>query len=165
MITITQATIVDIATIQEIAHTTWPVAYGEIITLEQLTYMLNLMYSDNALLEQIQQKQQQFYIASEGIHPLGFIAIEHHYKEELVTRIHKIYILPEAQGKGVGKLLLDKAASLAKLNDSKSLSLNVNKFNSAVAFYKKTGFEIVAEEVLDIGRGFVMDDYKMEKQL
>lgn len=164
MITITQATIVDIATIQEIAHKTWPVAYGEIISQEQLDYMMNLMYSDSALLEQI-QNQQQFFIVSEGIHPLGFIAIEHHYKEELVTRIHKIYILPETQGKGVGKLLLDKAASLAKINDSKSLSLNVNKFNAAVAFYTKVGFEIVAEEVIDIGRGFVMDDYKMEKKL
>ena len=162
MIAITEAAKADIPTIQEIAHKTWPVAYGEIITKEQLDYMMNLMYSDSALLEQI-QKQQQFFIASEGIHPLGFIAIEHHYRNELVTRIHKIYILPETQGKGVGKLLLDKAVSLAKINDSKVLSLNVNKFNSAVAFYKKIGFEIVAEEVLEIGRGFVMDDYNMVK--
>lgn len=164
MIAITEAAKADIPTIQEIAHKTWPVAYGEIITKEQLDYMMNLMYSDSALLEQI-QKQQQFFIASEGIHPLGFIAIEHHYRNELVTRIHKIYILPETQGKGVGKLLLDKAVSLAKINDSKVLSLNVNKFNSAVAFYKKIGFEIVAEEVLEIGRGFVMDDYNMEKKI
>ena len=164
MIAITEATTADIPTIQEIAHKTWPVAYGEILAKEQLDYMMNLMYSDSALLEQI-QKQQQFFIASEGIHPLGFIAIEHHYRNELVTRIHKIYILPETQGKGVGKLLLDKAVSLAKINDSKVLSLNVNKFNSAVAFYKKIGFEIVAEEVLEIGRGFVMDDYNMEKKI
>jgi ribosomal protein S18 acetylase RimI-like enzyme len=164
MITITEATTADISTIQDIAHKTWPVAYGEIISQEQLDYMLNLMYSDNILLEQI-QKQQQFFIASEGIHPLGFIAIEHDYKKKLVTRIHKIYILPEAQGKGVGKLLLDKATSLAKVNGSKVLSLNVNKFNKAVDFYKKIGFEIVANEVLEIGNGFVMDDYKMEKKL
>lgn len=164
MITITQATTADIAIIQEIAHKTWPVAYGEIISQEQLDYMLEMMYSDSALLEQI-EKQQQFFIASEGIYHLGFLAVEHHYKNELVTRIHKIYILPEAQGKGVGKILLAKAESLAKVNDSKVLSLNVNKYNAAVAFYNKIGFEIVSEEVIKIGLGYVMDDYKMEKKL
>lgn len=164
MIAITQATTADISVIQEIAHNTWPIAYGEIISKEQLDYMLEMMYSDNALLEQF-QKQQQFFIAKEGILNLGFIAMEHHYKKELVTRIHKIYILPEAQGKGVGKLLLAKAVILARLNDSKVVSLNVNKYNNAVAFYKKTGFEIVAEEVIAIGRGFVMDDYNMEKKI
>lgn len=164
MITITQATTADIQIIQEIAHKTWPVAYGEIISQEQLDYMMNMMYSYNALLEQF-QNQQQFFIAAEGIVSLGFIAVEHHFKNKLLTKIHKIYILPEAQGKGVGKLLLDKAASLALENKSKTLSLNVNKYNNAVAFYKKNGFEIVAEEVIDIGRSFVMDDYKMEKKV
>ncbi|WP_310377606.1 GNAT family N-acetyltransferase [Flavobacterium sp.] len=164
MITITQATTTDIAIIQEIAHQTWPVAYGEIISQEQLDYMLKLMYSENALLEQF-QNQQQFFIASEGTHALGFIAIEHYYKNELWTKIHKIYILPEAQGKGVGKLLLDKAASLAIENNLKTLSLNVNKYNNAVAFYQKNGFEIVADEVIEIGKGYIMDDYKMEKKL
>lgn len=55
-------------------------------------------------------------------------------KKELVTRIHKIYNLPEAQGKGFGKLLLAKADSLAKEIDSKTSSLNVNKYNNAVTF-------------------------------
>jgi ribosomal protein S18 acetylase RimI-like enzyme len=45
------------------------------------------------------------------------------------------------------------------------LFLNVNKYNSAIQFYHKIGFEIAKEEVIDIGNGFVMDDYVMEKQL
>jgi hypothetical protein len=43
--------------------------------------------------------------------------------------------------------------------------LNVNKYNSAQDFYKKLGFCIDYEEVIDIGNGYVMDDYVMEKEL
>ena len=87
------------------------------------------------------------------------------YQNKKVTRIHKIYILPEAQGKGVGKLLIEKVVALAKENQSEVISLNVNKFNKAVSFYKKIGFEIVAEEDLDIGNGYLMEDYKMELKI
>lgn len=154
----------DIPAIQEIANKTWPATYGAILSKEQVEFMMNMMYSDNSLLQQI-QKQHQFFIVSEGIHDLGFVSIEHRFKNELITRIHKIYVLPETQGKGIGKLLLDKVVSLAKENDSNTISLNVNRFNKAYAFYKKIGFEIVGEENIAIGNGYLMEDFKMEMKI
>jgi len=60
---------------------------------------------------------------------------------------------------------LDSIVVLAKENHSETISLNVNRFNKAFAFYKKMGFEIVAEENIEIGNGYLMEDYKMEKKL
>ncbi|NDP28316.1 MAG: GNAT family N-acetyltransferase [Flavobacterium sp.] len=164
MITISQATSKGIPIIQEIAHTTWPNAYGSILSNAQLDYMLDLMYSEESLLQQLNTKRL-FFLAYEDDVCLGFTSCENNYLNNKVTRIHKIYILPEAQGKGVGKLLIDKVITLAKENQSEVISLNVNKFNKAVSFYKKVGFEIVAEEDLDIGNGFLMEDYKMELKI
>jgi ribosomal protein S18 acetylase RimI-like enzyme len=165
MISLKEASIADISTIQDIANTTWPITYGEILSKEQLDYMMDLIYSDESLINQIQQQEQLFYIAYEETSVLAFIGIEHNYKDEAVTRIHKIYILPEAQGKGIGKLLIDAVQKIANENNSTSLSLNVNRFNKALAFYQKLGFEIIAEENIEIGNGYLMEDYKMEKKL
>jgi ribosomal protein S18 acetylase RimI-like enzyme len=165
MLILSEATIKDFKTIQEIANKTWPITYGEILSKEQLDYMMDLIYSEESLIKQIQKQEQLFYIAYDETSVLAFIAIEHNYKNESVTRIHKIYILPEAQGKGIGKSLIDAVQKLANENNSTSLSLNVNRFNKALAFYQKIGFEIIAEENIEIGNGYLMEDYVMEKQL
>ena len=93
MITISEATAEDIKTIQEITYITWPITYGNILSGEQLDYMLDLIYSDEALTNQFKKKEQLFYLISEDEKTLGFIGIEHNYKNEAVTRIHKIYLL------------------------------------------------------------------------
>jgi len=165
MITISEATAEDIKTIQEITYITWPITYGNILSGEQLDYMLDLIYSDEALTNQFKKKEQLFYLISEDEKTLGFIGIEHNYKNEAVTRIHKIYLLPETQGKGIGKKVIEEIQKLAFENHSKTLSLNVNRFNSALTFYEKIGFKIMDEVNIDIGNGYFMEDYLMEKQL
>ena len=61
-----------------------------------------------------------------------------------------------------GKSMIDEVIIIAKSNNQKGIYLNVNKYNIAKFFYEKVGFNIVKEEVIDIGNGFVMDDYVME---
>jgi ribosomal protein S18 acetylase RimI-like enzyme len=104
-------------------------------------------------------------LAKEENVALDFASYEHHYNQKAVTRIHKIYILPQTQGKGIGKLLIDTIGNLAKKNQSIALSLNVNRSNNALIFYKKIGFEIVGEEDIELEHGYLMEDYIMEKQL
>ncbi|WP_269242661.1 GNAT family N-acetyltransferase [Flavobacterium limnophilum] len=164
MTTIYEATVEDFETIRSIAHTTWPVTYGEILSKEQLDYMLDKMYSDAALMDNL-NKGHHFLLAKEDSVCLGFASFEHHYLNEKCTRLHKIYLLPETQGKGLGKLLLERIVVLAKENHSDRISLNVNRFNKACAFYKKMGFEVVGQEDLDIGNGYLMEDYKMELKI
>lgn len=165
MITISDATVKDFETIRKIAHKTWPIAYGEILSKAQLDYMLEKMYSDAALTDNLINKGHHFILVNEDNVCLGFASYQHHYLNKNCTRLHKLYLLPESQGKGIGKLLLDRIVLLSKENQSEIISLNVNKFNKATTFYKKIGFEVVAEEDLEIGNGYLMEDYKMELKL
>ena len=80
-------------------------------------------------------------------------------------RIHKIYVKPNFQKKGVGRALLNHSIDIAFDLDQSSLHLNVNRFNDAVGFYKHLGFKTLKEENIDIGKGFLMEDFVMELNL
>ncbi|MEN5234286.1 GNAT family N-acetyltransferase [Sphingobacterium faecium] len=165
MLTIYTATSSDYPIIQKIAHETWPDTFGLILSGEQISYMLDMMYSIHALSEQTTNKGHQFLIVKDEIKHLGYASYELNYKGLSKTKIHKIYILPESQGKGVGKLLMKTITDIAMKNKNHSLSLNVNRDNSAIDFYKGIGFEKVGEENIDIGDGFIMEDAIMEKKI
>ncbi len=165
MITITIATPKDFEVIKNIAHQAWPSTYGEILSKAQIEYMLQAMYSKPVLNDNYSNKKHHFILIKEFENILGFTSYEHHYLNTTTTRLHKLYLLPEAKGKGLGKMLLEKIIKIAQENRSEKISLNVNKFNKSYLFYKKMGFEIVAEEDLEIGHGYLMEDYKMELKL
>ncbi|MFD2201272.1 GNAT family N-acetyltransferase [Shivajiella indica] len=166
MIEIIEATLEDLIQVRSIALQTWPKTFSNILTLDQIEYMLNWMYSPKALESQVLEKQHVFLLAKEEGKYLGFCSYEVHSKEGMKTKIHKIYILPETQGKGVGKKLIGQVEQIAKANGDKYLFLNVNKYNqSAIDFYGHLGFYEAYREVIDIGNGFVMDDVVMEKKL
>lgn len=151
--------------VRAIAFEVWPKTYGTILTATQLEYMLDMMYSVAALQEQSTLKQHHFVLIYVNDEAVGFASYEHNANESGKTKIHKIYILSSQQGKGTGKALVGYIEQQALTFGDKALFLNVNKYNSAIQFYHKIGFEIAKEEVIDIGNGFVMDDYVMEKQL
>jgi ribosomal protein S18 acetylase RimI-like enzyme len=71
-------------------------------------------------------------------------------------------VLPETQGTGLGRQFFELVKIKAIEQDQKAIFLNVNKRNYAIHFYTKLGFTKVKDEVIDIGEGYVMDDYVME---
>lgn len=152
--------------IEQLAHQTWPITFGTILTTEQIQYMLNWMYSPEAIAEQIDQKGHVFLLAeSDAGEPLGYVSYELTVNEKPVTKIHKIYLLPASQGQGIGRMMIDYVAKQAERAKNVALQLNVNRQNKAVSFYEKMGFEVVGEEDIDIGNGFLMEDYIMMKRL
>lgn len=165
MITIIKATSSDYKIIQEIAQQTWPDTYGDILSKEQLKFMLEAFYSEAALNENVVSKGHHFLLAKEENIVLGFASYEHNYQENNRTRIHKIYVLPQTQWKGIGNALIGYIEKLAIENYSTALSLNVNRFNKALTFYKKKGFEVIEKVDIEIGHGYLMEDYVMEKML
>lgn len=151
----------DFQLIHNIAHQTWPSTYGSILSSEQLNFMLEKMYSLEALKIQATEKKHHFILASAEEKPLGFASFEFSPETHL-TKIHKIYLLPQSQGLGIGKAMVQYISEEAKDQNQKGISLNVNRFNPALNFYKKIGFEIVKEENIEIGNGYLMEDYVME---
>jgi diamine N-acetyltransferase len=162
---IKKAFLQDIATIQQLAETIWPEAYGKIISSEQLRYMLHLIYSETALAAQI-EKGHQFILAIENNEAIGFASFSQKNNIEPTTfRLHKIYVLPNVPTKGIGSFLLSYVCNESIKQGATLLELNVNKYNPATQFYLKKGFSVLREEVIDIGEGYVMDDYVMVKEL
>jgi ribosomal protein S18 acetylase RimI-like enzyme len=153
---------VELIIVKELAYAIWPSAYGEILSSEQLTYMLHMFYSETALKQQMEEKGHVFYLAKNDTGKyVGFVAYEINC-EPHKTKIHKIYVLPETQGTGVGKQLFNLVCANAKKENQTAVFLNVNKFNKAKDFYIKLGFTITKEEVINIGNNYIMDDYVME---
>lgn len=169
MLFIKKAAETDIPAIQQLAEKTWAVAYASILPPAQMSYMLDLFYSTMALREQM-QKGHQFIMAVEQDEPLGFASyspLEPGREPDEIPgsktyRLHKIYIDPGEQGKGVGKLLLDHIIHEIRPLGATALELNVNRSNSAIGFYQKYGFNILYEEDIDIGNDYFMNDYVME---
>jgi GNAT superfamily N-acetyltransferase len=150
--------------VRNIAHGTWPSTFKNILSSAQIQYMLNWMYDLETLLQQY-QNGQQFYAIKENEKFLGFAVIELNHPKEGKCKLHKLYVLPDQQGKGYGKLLLDCVVETAIGEKMQGLILNVNRYNTSVNFYKHYGFTILKEEVIDIGNGFIMDDYIMALDL
>ncbi|MVM32682.1 GNAT family N-acetyltransferase [Spirosoma sp. HMF4905] len=167
MISITQATEQDLPLIRDIAYQTWPNTFGEILSPNQISYMLEMMYSLGSLNAQINEKKHVFLLAkdTDSDEYLGYVSYELDYTGQSLTKIHKIYLLPASQGKGVGRLLIDQVASIAIRNNNTRLGLNVNRYNKAIQFYERMGFLVVGKEDIDIGDGFLMEDFVMEKPL
>lgn len=154
----------DIDIIGRLAREIWPVAYGNLLSEEQLSYMLDLFYSPASLVKQMQTDGHSFIIAELNNVAVGFAAYSP-IGAPNIYKLHKLYVLPGLQGKGVGKVLVTHIINKLSESNATALRLNVNRHNTARHFYNRLGFEIVHEEVNDIGNGFVMDDYVMEKKL
>ena len=147
--------------VSDLAYAIWPATYGEILSKAQLDYMLANFYAITNLENQM-DAGQVFELIFEDNNVIGFVSYEFNCKKTKLLKIHKIYLLPEKQGKGFGKFMIDKIVRIAKSNDQKGIFLNVNKYNKARFFYEKLGFVVSKDEVIDIGNGYVMDDYVME---
>jgi len=153
--------------IWDIAVVTWADTYKDILSKDQMDYMLDMMYSPTALEEQMNKLGHHFYLVKEDSSSRwqGFVSYQYDYKGSRSTKLHKLYVLPECHGSGMGRILIDKVCEDARNYGNKSVLLNMNRNNETLGFYKHIGFEIIEEEDIDIGNGFLMEDYIFEKQV
>jgi ribosomal protein S18 acetylase RimI-like enzyme len=161
MIQLKRAKEADIPIIQEIARVTWQPTYVPLLGQIQVDYMLEKMYNKGALLEQLAEGYV-FLIAELGMEQVGFAAYSIIDHDNRGYKLHKIYVLPDAHGKGVGKFLMNEVVGQVRDAGGKSLSLNVNRNNKAQNFYEKAGFKVKETVDIEIGNGFFMNDYVME---
>lgn len=152
----------DIYTIGYLAQQIWPIAYRDILSKQQLQYMLALLYSPDALKTQM-AKQHVFLLAELDEDPVAFASYS--VIAPASYKLHKLYVLPYLQGKGIGKALIDFILEEITPLGAERLILNVNRDNQARIFYEKLGFRVTGEEDVDIGNGYFMNDYVMEKEV
>ncbi|MHC5269830.1 GNAT family N-acetyltransferase [Enterococcus sp. LJL98] len=153
------STLQDARIIDELVQEIWPEIYIPVIGEEQVNYMLKTYQS----LENIQQdiaKGDAYFVLYEGQIPIGYTA----YRElPGVLYLSKLYLHKETRGKGYASQVFNW---LEELGTGKTLRLNVNKYNQGgIAVYEHRGFQCVEACQIDIGEGYVMDDYVYEKDL
>ena len=151
-----------IDTIKDLAYEIWYQHYTPIIGKHQVAYMLEKFQSVEAMTEQIKNGVLYFLILDENI-PVGYMSVEL-LSETLF--LSKFYVAEAERGKGYGRKMITYLEALAKEKDLNKISLTVNKYNTgSIKMYEKVGFVISDSVVKDIGEGFIMDDYQMEKRL
>lgn len=153
----------DIPLIANLAEKIWWHTYTDIISSEQIRYMLDTIYSEKALAGAMETGGQKFLLIYEKDHPQGFASFGLRHEEPLVHKLHKIYVLPQTQGKGYGRRLIQEVIQLIKGQEMHILDLNVNRNNQAKTFYEKMAFNVIREEDIPIGP-YWMNDYVMRTE-
>jgi len=152
----------DIPLIRELTFKIWPQTYAALLSSDQISYMLDMMYSESSLGQQMNNGSQFLFVYDDD-EAVGFAA--YFLKEPAVYKLDKIYILPSQQGKGTGRFMIDHIIDEIKKKEANNLQLQVKRDNQAQFFYQKLGFTIIEEKDFDIGNGYFMKDYIMEKKL
>jgi GNAT superfamily N-acetyltransferase len=162
---IVRVTEADLPAIAKLAGVIWRACYPGIITSEQIDYMLARMYAPGVLREEIRSQGIRYDLLLVDGKPVGFASYGP-ASEPGVMKLHKLYLLPEMHGCGLGSRLLQHVEREVRAGAGRRLVLSVNKRNArAIAAYKRNGFVTVNSVATDIGGGFVMDDYIMAKDL
>jgi GNAT superfamily N-acetyltransferase len=158
------ATIEDAPLIQQLAEAIWWPTYSLILEKQQIRYMLDHIYDLESIRGQIERLDQIYILMKEGAEAVGFASYSARKENKNVYKLHKLYVLPERKGTGMGKTLLKAVEDAVRIEGKTVLELNVNKYNPAKGFYEKMGYEVVYEENIPIGP-YWMNDYVMRKEL
>jgi GNAT superfamily N-acetyltransferase len=162
MFTYCYATAEDIPLIRKLCYQVWPQTYASMLTQAQIDYMLELMYSESSIAQQLADGVQYIIMCDDG-KPVGFAAYAG--KDDGRCKLEKLYVLPSQQGKGTGRAFMEYIVGEIGETGASAVYLQVKKNNPARHFYAKTGFSIIDDVVIDIGNGFVMDDWIMQREI
>lgn len=141
----------------------WRECYGDLLDAGQIEYMLERFQSAAAVAGQLQAQGYIYWLVQVQGQDAGYIGVQPEGGRLLLS---KLYLLPQYRGTILAAKALQKVEQAAKEHHCAVVWLTVNRHNArAVAAYQKCGFTTVRQQVADIGNGYVMDDFIMEKQL
>ena len=147
-----------------LARRIWHAHYPGIISAEQIDYMLERGYTPSVILDEMEHQGIIWLAIKDGTTMIGLISVGPY--GDGTMKLHKLYLLPEYHGMGVGSRALAEVERIAQRQKAATLLLNVNRHNTkAINAYKRAGWHIADEVILDIGNGYVMNDFIMSKQV
>lgn len=156
------ATADDCAAIAALGAIVWREHYTPLIGAEQVEYMLDRFQSASSIATQVADGYIYVAMHVDG-NPAGYCGVHREDGDRLF--LSKLYIHKDYRGKGLARNLFAHAAALAGAGPETLVYLTVNKDNAgSVAAYTHMGFTVAREQVADIGGGYVMDDYIMERK-
>lgn len=148
--------------ITALAEEIWNEHYSSILSQKQINYMLDKFQSFDAITGQIKEGYKYYLMQIDG-HHAGYFSFK---EEKDYLFLSKIYIKSDFRGKGLARKVMGFIAENAQIENLNKIRLTVNKNNpNSIQTYQKMGFRTIDSVINDIGEGFVMDDFVMEKTL
>ncbi|MDO7253847.1 GNAT family N-acetyltransferase [Helicobacter cappadocius] len=164
--------------IHKLAQKIWQEHYSNILTDGQIQYMVSNFQSPDAMETQLKEGYQYFQILSKNeidgreVNTLvGYFSfVQKNDSGDLSKNnsifLSKLYIQKTSRNQGIAKSVVAYLKRIAQKSSCNSIWLTVNKQNmNSIEAYKRLGFKIYREDSVDIGRGYVMDDYYMKIEL
>lgn len=153
-----------IRTLRSLTYTIWRAHFPGVISVEQIEYMLRKFYGTWNIVKKL-WRGERFYLVKSGGKYVGYFSYSFEPDSKRV-QLNKFFLLKDMRGKGIARAAADHMLQIAKDHGAKVMWLAINRKNKdSIAAWEHLGFKIVREEAFDIGHGFVMDDYIMEKPL
>lgn len=160
MLNARRAEVEDCGLIRELARRVFPVTYRDILSAQQIDYMMEWMYSPESIRRQMEDGHI-YLLVYDGGECAGYASVGR--EGEDLFHLHKIYVLPDCQGRHCGSFLFREAVRVIKEAHPAPcvMELNVNRANPAVKFYERMGMKKLREGDFPIGSGYYMNDYIM----
>ena len=154
-----------LSAVRAIAEVIWPVTFAPILSPEQIAYMMNMMYAPEVMEREL-ASGYHFEILQVDGKDAGYISYSPYEGHPDTAKLHKVYLLGEYHGRGLGQVMLEHAQEQCRKLGFAYIVLNVNKYNErAIKAYRRNGFETAESVKNPIGNGFFMDDFVMKKKL
>ena len=159
MVSIKNASEADIPVIRALAEKVWWPTYRNIISDDQIRYMIENLYGEKNLKDGM-NNGETFLLIHDKNGFQGFVSYNTWKEKPSAWKIHKLYVLPENHGSGYGRRLVNEVFDRGRNSGITTIALNVNRHNPALTFYEKLGFTVLREEDIPIGT-YWMNDYVM----
>lgn len=154
----------DITRLATLAYEIWHEYWPDLIGSEQTCYMVKQFQSEQVLAQAIKEDGYRYYFLVVDERVVGYTGAQ--IQEGGRLFLSKLYLVAAERGKGFAREVMNFYEALCKAEDLHVIFLTVNKHNDlAIGAYRGMGFTIVDSVINDIGGGFVMDDYIMEKRI
>ena len=151
--------------VRQVADSVWPITFKEILSPEQIAYMMEMMYAAEVMDKEFDEGIH-FYGVFDGTDAVGYLIWGHYDGAPQTAKLHKCYLLTDYQGKGIGSMMLQTAKAFAREAGYKHLRINVNRQNAkAIKAYVRNDFKTIETVDNPIGNDFYMNDYVMETDL
>ncbi|MGN0165940.1 MAG: GNAT family N-acetyltransferase [Lachnospiraceae bacterium] len=139
-----------------LAEEIWREHYDPLLGVEQNCYMIEKFQSEKAIKEQFEHDYIYYMVCTDEGQGIGFMG---YYLREEDLYLSKFYLHKDYRGRGISREMMAFIRERTIEAGFSSFELNVNKYNDAVAAYEHLGLTRIRSEVIDIGQGYVMDDY------
>ena len=157
-------TVESIYKLSKLASTIWNEYFPAIIGQDQVDYMVDKFQSIDAISIQIEEDYMYFFVSHDN-KVIGYIGLVPREDKDAM-QISKFYLLKDWRGRGIATAIMNEVNNIAVNQGYNKLYLTVNIYNnSAISIYEKLGFINLGSLVTNIGGGYIMDDYEMEKMI